>query len=38
MTHSAIHAGKILDERWIVDDPAQLTGVVQQMMNGAGKP
>lgn len=28
MTHSAIHAGKILDERWIMDDPAQLTGVV----------
>ncbi len=34
MTHSALHAGKILDKQWIVDDPAQLTGVVQQMMNG----
>jgi hypothetical protein len=38
MTDSAIHTGKILDDRWIVDDTAQLTGVVQQMMNGAGKP
>ncbi len=34
MTHSAIHAGKILDDQWIVDDPAQLTGVVQQMLDG----
>jgi beta-phosphoglucomutase-like phosphatase (HAD superfamily) len=34
MTYSAIHAGKILDERWIVDDPAQLTGVVQQLLDG----
>jgi beta-phosphoglucomutase-like phosphatase (HAD superfamily) len=34
MTHSAIHAGKILDNQWIVDDPAQLTGVVQQMWDG----
>jgi beta-phosphoglucomutase-like phosphatase (HAD superfamily) len=32
MTHSAIHAGKILDNQWIVDVPAQLTGVVQQML------
>jgi HAD superfamily hydrolase (TIGR01509 family) len=38
MTHSFIHAGKILDERWIVDDPAQLIGVVQQMMDEAGRP
>jgi beta-phosphoglucomutase len=34
MTHSAIHAGKILDDQWIVDDPAQLTGAVQQMLDG----
>jgi beta-phosphoglucomutase len=34
MTHSAIHAGKILGNQWIVDDPAQLTGVVQQMLDG----
>lgn len=33
MTYSAIHAGKILDERWIVDDPSQLTGVVQQLLD-----
>jgi HAD superfamily hydrolase (TIGR01509 family) len=33
MTHSAIHAGKILDRQWIVDDPTQLTGVVQQMLD-----
>jgi beta-phosphoglucomutase len=38
MTHSAIHTGKILVERWIVDDPAQLIGVVQQMMDKAGRP
>jgi beta-phosphoglucomutase len=36
MTYSAMHAGKILDERWIVDDPAQLTGVVRRFMNAAG--
>ena len=34
MTYSALHAGKILDERWIVDDPSQLTGVVQQLLDG----
>jgi beta-phosphoglucomutase len=34
MTLSAIHAGKILDYQWIVDDPAQLTGVVKQMLEG----
>ena len=34
MTYSALHAGKILDERWIVDDPAQLIGVVQQLLDG----
>jgi beta-phosphoglucomutase len=38
MTHSAIHAGKILTKQWIVDDPAQLTGVVQQMLaEGCGE-
>jgi len=34
MTHSAIHAGKILDDQWIVDEPVQLTGIVQQMLDG----
>ena len=34
MTYSALHAGKILGERWIVDDPAQLIGVVQQLLDG----
>lgn len=34
MTQAAIHAGKILDEQWIVDDPGQLTSVVQQMLDG----
>jgi beta-phosphoglucomutase len=34
MTRSAIHAGKILDNQRIVDDPAQLTGVVQLMLDG----
>jgi HAD superfamily hydrolase (TIGR01509 family) len=34
MTLSAIHAGKILDERWIVDDPSHLIGVVQQLLDG----
>jgi beta-phosphoglucomutase len=34
MTHSAIHAGKILDRQWIVDDPTQLTGVVQHLLDG----
>ena len=34
MTHSAIHAGKILDNQWIVDEPAQLTGIVQHMLDG----
>jgi beta-phosphoglucomutase len=34
MTYSALHAGKILGEQWIVDDPAQLIGVVQQLLDG----
>lgn len=37
-TRSAIHAGKILDERWIVDDPASLMDVVQQKMIGTLHP
>lgn len=31
-TRKAIHRGELLDERWIVDDPAALTGVVQEML------
>ena len=31
-TNQTVHAGKLLDERWIVDDPARLTAVVQQML------
>jgi beta-phosphoglucomutase len=31
-THKAIHAGRLLDECWIVDDPVTLRTVVQQMM------
>jgi beta-phosphoglucomutase len=38
MTHSAVHAGKMLDERWIVDDPADLTDVVRYLISGAGRP
>jgi len=30
-TRRAIHAARLLDERWVVDDPATLTGVVQHM-------
>jgi beta-phosphoglucomutase len=31
-TRKAIHAEGLLDERWIVDEPAVLTGVVQDML------
>jgi hypothetical protein len=31
-TRKAIHAGHLLDERWIVDDPASLTSLVQGMV------
>ena len=31
-THQAVHAERLLDERWIVDDPAALTAVVQRMV------
>jgi hypothetical protein len=31
-TRRAIHAARLLDERWIVDDPATLTGVVKHMV------
>ena len=31
-TRRRIHAEQLLDERWIVDDPAMLTSVVQQMV------
>ncbi|MFC2029691.1 HAD family hydrolase, partial [Chloroflexota bacterium] len=31
-TRRAIHAGKLLDERWIVDDPSTLTEVVGRMV------
>jgi len=31
-THQAIHAARLLDDRWIVDDPATLTGVVKHMV------
>ena len=31
-TRRGIHALRLLDERWIVDDPATLTAVVQQML------
>jgi HAD superfamily hydrolase (TIGR01509 family) len=31
-THRRIHAERLLDERWVVDDPATLTAVVQQMV------
>lgn len=32
-THQAIHAGELLDERWIVDDPGSLQAVVRQMID-----
>jgi beta-phosphoglucomutase len=31
-TYRRIHAERLLDERWVVDDPATLTAVVQQMV------
>jgi hypothetical protein len=31
-TRQAIHAGRLLDGRWIVDDPTTLTDVVQRMV------
>jgi beta-phosphoglucomutase len=31
-TRQRIHAERLLDERWVVDDPATLTAVVQQMV------
>jgi beta-phosphoglucomutase-like phosphatase (HAD superfamily) len=31
-TREAIHRSELLDERWIVDDPARLPAVVGQMM------
>lgn len=31
-THKSIHAGRLLDERWIVDDPDTLTTVVGNMV------
>jgi len=31
-TRQRIHAEGLLDERWVVDDPATLTAVVQQML------
>jgi beta-phosphoglucomutase len=31
-TRQRIHAERMLDERWVVDDPATLTAVVQQMV------
>jgi beta-phosphoglucomutase len=31
-TRKAIHAERLLDNRWIVDDPDTLTGVVQRMV------
>jgi beta-phosphoglucomutase len=30
-TRQAVHAEKLLDERWVVDDPATLMSVVRQM-------
>ena len=32
LTRRGIHALQLLDERWIVDDPATLTAVVRQML------
>ena len=31
-TRQRIHAEGLLDERWVVDDPATLTAMVQQMV------
>jgi len=31
-TREALHAGRLLDERWIVDDPATLPAVVGRMV------
>jgi HAD superfamily hydrolase (TIGR01509 family) len=32
LTRQGIHAKRLLDERWIVDDPSTLTAVVRQMI------
>lgn len=32
MTRKTIHTQQLLDERWVVDEPAKLTAVVAQMM------
>ncbi len=32
LTHDTVHASRILDGRWIVDDSAKLQGVAQQML------
>ena len=31
-TREAVYAGKLLDSRWIVDDPAKLVEVAKQMI------
>lgn len=35
-TRDALHAGGLIDERWIVDDPAELTTVVAQRYSTEG--
>ena len=37
-TRAAMHAGHLLDERWVVDDPAALLSVARQMMTERGNP
>jgi len=31
-TRAALHRGRLLDKRWIVDDPARLAGTVQKLL------
>jgi beta-phosphoglucomutase len=35
LTHTEVHGAGVLDERWIVDDPALLRTVVQRILDGA---
>jgi HAD superfamily hydrolase (TIGR01509 family) len=36
LTRQAVHAARLLDERWIVDDPAMLREVVEERVRGGG--
>jgi beta-phosphoglucomutase len=35
LTRAAVHRARLLDERWIVDDPRQLAAVVREMLEQA---